>query len=243
MLEGEPRKPNDLDLLGRIKGLEWLSGPQRRRLISAAATYDVARDQLIFSDEIAPSSDVFIILSGAARFRCVGVKHGSIAIALLPPGVIPRPPVFTSFRCQFHCEALRHSRIARLARERFIEILTGYRLPNFDRVATLLFGGLDRLLIRYPGFTGLELRARVAQALLELGMGFGARNSRGMVLTISLTQQELANLVGASRPKISIVLSELIRRHAIYREGRRMVIVPSRLEEIAQSTRPRVCPP
>ena len=51
-----------------------------------------------------------------------------------------------------------------------------------------------------------------------------------------MTQQELADLVGASRPKISIVLSEFIKRRAIYREGRRLAIVPSRLEELAQSS-------
>lgn len=40
--------------------------------------------------------------------------------------------------------------------------------------------------------------------------------------------------MGASRPKISIVLGEFVRRHAIYREGRRLALVPSRLEEMAQ---------
>jgi CRP-like cAMP-binding protein len=238
MLEGKPGKLSDLELLGRIKSLEWLSAPQRKQLISRAAAYDVERNELIFSADTWPTSDVFIILSGAARFRCVGVKRGSIDIAFVPPGVIPSPPSFTSFKYQFRCEALRHSRIARLSRGIFVEILVGFRVPNFDRVAQLLFGGLDRLLIRYPGFGGLELRSRVAHALLELGAGFGARNSRGVVLTINPTQQELANLVGASRPKISLVLSELIRRGAIYREGRRIAIVPSRLEEIAQLTRP-----
>jgi CRP-like cAMP-binding protein len=101
-------------------------------------------------------------------------------------------------------------------------------------VANLVFGGLDGLLTHYPGFTGLDLRTRVALALLELGASFGALNTRGIVLTITPTQQELADLVGASRPKISIVLSEFVRRRVIYREGRRIALVPSRLEEVAQ---------
>ena len=234
MLEGEPRKGNDLDLLGRIKGLAWLSTAQQKRLSTAFASYDVARDELIFSDDGNPTSDIFILLSGAARFSCIGVKRGRIAIAIVPPGVIPAPPVLAHFNCQFRCEALRHSRVAKLSRESFIEILLGARVPNFERVANLVFGGLDKMLTRYPGFTGLDLRSRVAQALLELGASFGARNSRGIVLTITPTQQELADLVGASRPKISIVLSQFIRRRAIYREGRRLAMVPARLEEIAQ---------
>lgn len=234
MPEGDPRKGNDLELLVRISSLGWLSPAQQKRLATAFTSYDVARDELIFSDDANPHSDIFILLSGAARFSCIGVKRGRIAIAIVPPGVIPKPPILAHFNCQFRCEALRHSRVAKLSRETFVEILMGVRAPNFERVATLVFGGLDRMLTRYPGFTGLDLRSRVAQALLELGASFGARNSRGIVLTVTPTQQELADLVGASRPKISIVLSEFIRRRAIYREGRRIAMVPSRLEEMAQ---------
>lgn len=87
------------------------------------------------------------------------------------------------------------------SRDSFVEILSGFRVPNFDGVAALVFGGLEKLLTHYSGFTGLDLRARVAQALLELGASFGARNTRGIVLTITPAQQELADLVGASRPK------------------------------------------
>lgn len=234
MLEGEPRKPNDLELLMRLNALSWLSAAQQKRLVTAMTSYDVARDELICSDDSATSSDVFVLLSGAARLSCLGVKRGRIVVAIIPPGIIPRAPVLPHLSCQFRCEALRHSRVGRVSRESFVEIVVGFRVPNFEAVAALMFAGLERLLVRYPGFSGLDLRGRVALALLELGASFGARNTRGIVLTISPTQQELADLVGASRPKISIVLSEFLRRRAIYRERRRIAIVPSRLEEIAQ---------
>ncbi|HJU10537.1 MAG TPA: Crp/Fnr family transcriptional regulator, partial [Candidatus Binataceae bacterium] len=208
----------------------------QKRLVAAMTTYDVARDELIFSDDPV-SSDIFILLSGAVRLTCVGVKRGRIVVAIFPPGVIPKPPSLTFLRYQFRCEALRHSRMMRVSRDNFFEILTGFRAANFERVQELVFGGFDKLLTRYAGFTGLDLRARVALALLELANSFGARNTRGIVLTITPTQQELADLVGASRPKISIVLTEFIRRRAIYREGRRLAIVPARLEEIAQPNR------
>jgi hypothetical protein len=142
-------------------------------------SYDVARDELIFSDSAGQDSELFMLLSGAARFSCLGVKRGRIAIAIFPPGMIPRAPVLAHFHCQFRCEALRHSRVARLSRDSFIEIVLGVRIASFERVANLVFGGFDNLLTRYPGFTGLDLRSRVALALLELGASFGAQNTRG----------------------------------------------------------------
>ncbi len=237
MLNGEPRKPNDLELLARLTSLAWLSSAQQKRLAAAMTIYDVAPDELIFADGAAAISDVFILLSGAARFSCIGVKRGRIGIAIIPPGVIPRPPALAFFNCEFRCEALRHSRVAKISLASFVEIAFGMRLTHFDRVANLMHGGLDDLLTRYPGFTGLDLRSRIALALLELGASFGAPNARGIVLTIMPTQQELADLVGASRPKISIVLSEFVRHRAIYREGRRIALVPARLEEVVQLNR------
>jgi CRP-like cAMP-binding protein len=234
MLDGEPKKASDLELLARLRSLAWLSVAQQKRLAAAMTSYDVARDELIFSDSAGQDSDLFMLLSGAARFSCLGVKRGRIAVAIFPPGMIPRAPVFAHFHCQFRCEALRHSRVARLSRDSFIEIVLGVRIASFERVANLVFGGFDNLLTRYPGFTGLDLRSRVALALLELGASFGAQNTRGVVLTVTPTQQELADLVGASRPKISVVLGDFVRRRAIYREGRHLALVPSRLEEMAQ---------
>lgn len=234
MLNGEPRKADDLELLARLASLAWLSVAQQKRLAEAVTSYDVAPGELIFADDAAAVSDVFILLSGAARLSCVGVKRGRIAIAIFPPGVIPKPPVLTHFNCQFCCEALRRSRVAKISHDSFVEIVLGVQLACFDRAANLVFGGLNNLLTRYPGFIGLDLRSRVALALLELGASFGAQNTRGIVLTISPTQQELADLVGASRPKVSIVLGEFVRRRAIYREGRHIAIVPSRLEDMAQ---------
>src|SRR5207237_5974594 len=133
----------------------------------------------------------------------LAAKRGRIAVALVPPGVIPLPGAPAPFSGNFRCEALRQSRVAKISRDSFIEIAFGVRSPDFDRVATLLFGGLDRLLTRYPGFVGLDLRARLAVALLDLGAAFGAHDSRGIVLTINPTQQDLADLVAASRPTVS----------------------------------------
>jgi hypothetical protein len=215
------RTAGDVRLLARLSILSWLAPTQQKRLAAAVATYDVEPNQLIFSDDGGPLSDVFILLSGAARLSCVGPKRGRIAIALLSPGVIAKPPALAHFAGHFRCDALRSSRIGRVAQDVLVEIVLGARLPEFERLAKLPFGGVENLLTRYPGFTGLGLRARVAVALLDLGRAFGVQDSRGVLLTTAPTLQDLAGLVGASRPKINAVLSEFARLGAIDRVGRR----------------------
>lgn len=53
---------------------------------------------------------------------------------------------------------------------------------------------------------------RVIETLVELAVSFGARCPHGFSLEIRLTQQDIADLVGASRPVVSSVLSGLRKR-------------------------------
>jgi CRP-like cAMP-binding protein len=61
------------------------------------------------------------------------------------------------------------------------------------------------------------------------------RDSRGTLLTLKLTHADLAELVGASRQRITEQLIEFERDGIILREGRRLIIVPEKLYQIAQS--------
>jgi CRP/FNR family transcriptional regulator, cyclic AMP receptor protein len=53
---------------------------------------------------------------------------------------------------------------------------------------------------------------RVVETLVELAGSFGARCPHGFSLEIRLTQQDIADLVGASRPVVSSILSGLRKR-------------------------------
>jgi CRP-like cAMP-binding protein len=69
-------------------------------------------------------------------------------------------------------------------------------------------------------------------ALIELAVEFGVQNHRGVVLEIVPTHKQLADLVGASRPKVSQVMNDLQRRKALSRDGRQLTLVIERLEAI-----------
>jgi hypothetical protein len=85
------------------------------------------------------------------------------------------------------------------------------------------------MLIRYANFIGLGLRERLAGALLEVGNKFGVEDARGVLLTLKLTHEDLADLVGASRQRTTVQLKEFENEQALIRDGRRMIIVPHKL--------------
>jgi CRP/FNR family cyclic AMP-dependent transcriptional regulator len=78
-----------------------------------------------------------------------------------------------------------------------------------------------------------DVPGRVAKALLELGGKFGETSDQaeGVHVTHDLTQEELAQLVGASRETVNKALADFAARGWIRLESRSVVLLdPERLE-------------
>lgn len=65
-----------------------------------------------------------------------------------------------------------------------------------------------------------DVPGRVAKALLELGEKFGAPSAAGLYVHHDLTQEELAQLVGASRETVNKALADFVSRGWIRLETR-----------------------
>jgi hypothetical protein len=82
---------------------------------------------------------------------------------------------------------------------------------------------------------GLGLSRRLAIVLLELGAEFGVRDTRGTILGITVSQRMLAEMIGASRPKVSIAMTRLIREGMVLREHRQVVLIVQKLNDFVAS--------
>jgi CRP-like cAMP-binding protein len=127
--------------------------------------------------------------------------------------------------------------------------MLGVPLERFSRTLEVTVGRWWSMLQRYTSFVGLTVRERLAGALLELGNKFGADDARGVLLTLKLTHADLAELVGASRQRTTEQLIEFEHQRMIIRDGRRLIIVPQRLRDVADyeagpvSARSPIAPP
>ncbi|HLR58001.1 MAG TPA: Crp/Fnr family transcriptional regulator [Beutenbergiaceae bacterium] len=79
-----------------------------------------------------------------------------------------------------------------------------------DKVSDLIFSDV-------PG--------RVARSLLELGARFGQQTERGLRVTHDLTQEELAQLVGATRETVNKALAEFSSRGWLQLDGRSVILL------------------
>jgi CRP-like cAMP-binding protein len=229
-------KLSDLQLLGRLKGLAWLSSGQLKSLDHSMTIRTVKHKEIIFEERGVVSQDTYILLSGIAELSHFdGIRPRVIAV--LSPGVIFRLPMMApAVEHTFRWTALSDCRVAQLTTNSFISISLGIRAADFSKVADSDNQRWGYLVGRYPSFVRLSLRGRVAVALLELSVEFGVQETRGTLIRVALSQRQLADLVGASRAKVGQVLRDLERKKIVVRDGHHFAVVTSRLEAMARSS-------
>lgn len=74
---------------------------------------------------------------------------------------------------------------------------------------------VNELYARLAEQAHLGTRGRLVQLLIDLGQKYGRANSRGLLIDLKLTEQELAEMLGCSREWVSKQISVLQRRGLI----------------------------
>jgi CRP/FNR family transcriptional regulator len=130
---------------------------------------------------------------------------------------------------QFQCDAFTDCVVARIDPKQFVDIMLGVTLADFQPLMGMLVSPSRELMTRYSMMLRLPVRDRLLTAFAELGSKLGTPDERGTVLNVPLTHQDLADLIGATRPIITLHLKDLERDGAIVRERRRLILVPEKL--------------
>jgi CRP-like cAMP-binding protein len=213
-----------------FKNISWLTSRQLNKLADALAVSRVEKRGVIFDDTHSPES-AYLLLSGVARITCRNRKGDRTLVIMVAPGMVPGvPPTVTGIKYDFRCEAVTACQIGTVTLARFIEIALGVASADFKRMAASYSGRWDLVQLRCSNFMGCTLEERVALILLELSENFGARDGQGVRLTVPARHKDLAELVGASRPRITEYLASFERRKLIVRDGRQLIVRRDRLE-------------
>jgi CRP-like cAMP-binding protein len=224
------RRPpdTDLDKLSRLKAFSWLSASELRILGGALAAANFKKARVIVR-EGAFASEARILLKGIARVTCQNARSERVTVALLAPGPIPEFPALPLRAFDFRCEAYTDCRVGSLSWNDFNRITV-----HSSESASKRFHQNDvqqwyRLLLRSSSFLNVDLHERIAITLLELASDFGIKEARGTLLTASFSHQDIANLVSASRPRVTEHLAQLEREHLVIRQGRQLIVDVDRI--------------
>ena len=90
-----------------------------------------------------------------------------------------------------------------------LQVMASRQRGNNERISDLVF---------------MDVPARLAKTLLNLGSRFGEPVEQGLKVPHDLTQEELAQLVGSSRETVNKALMDFSNRGWIARDGRSIII-------------------
>jgi CRP-like cAMP-binding protein len=225
-----PARASAVRGLRGLGNISWLTALQRDKLAGALIVSSVERRGVI-SEEKNSGETAYVLLSGVARITCRNRKGLRTLLMMVAPGMVPGfPPRVVGITCDFRCEAVTNCRVGTIALEKFIEISLGIDSEDFKRMASSYVGRWDLVQLRCSNFMSCTLEERLALILLELSEHFGVPNGKGTRLTVHARHREIAELVGASRPRITEHLIEFEEKHLITREDHQFIVHRDRIE-------------
>ncbi len=203
---------------------EALDRDSASQLSAAMTRRTVRRGHVVFS-EGQPGDRLFVVLAGKVKLSRASNDGRENMLAVLGPGeqfgelslFDPGPRTATA-------TALTGASIASLDSGELRTWLHGR-----PEVAEQLLAALARRLRRtndaMADLVFSDVPGRVAKALLNLARRFGREESGGLRVQHDLTQEELAQLVGASRETVNKALADFASRGWLRLDGRSVVLL------------------
>ena len=214
-----------LQSLKALTTISWLSAGQLDKLSRALKVSRHEDRSMIISEALFPQF-AHILLSGVARITCGNRKGQRAMVIMVAPGVIPAfPRALHGISYDFRCEAVSDCQVGTVKLNRLVEICLGIKSAAFEHLAANLLGRWDRVQLRCANFMNCTLAERLALVLLDLSENFGSPDGHGKSrLNVAVRHGDLAELIGASRPRVTEHLLEFAGKHLISRQKRRLMV-------------------
>ena len=216
--------PDPVDGLGRSPLFAALEPQAQQQLRSQMVEVRLARGQTLFT-EGDPGDRLYVVTEGKVKLGRTAADGRENLLAVMGPGEMfgelslfdPGPRTATA-------TAVTDTALRGLGHTDLQPWLTEH-----PEVAAQLLAALARRLRRtneaMADLVFSDVPGRVAKALLDLAQRFGVPADDGLRVTHDLTQEELAQLVGASRETVNKALADFAGRGFLRLEGRAVVIL------------------
>ena len=222
--------------LQKLKNLVCFSATQLEKLASNLFIKPFAKNEIVF-DQDEEARFIYLSLSGIVRVSYINSHQRQTIVSLLPAGeFFGIDSLIPQAHHAFRCEAFDDCRIGSIKPQAFVEIFLGSPYDNFLRWYTATIHPGRNAYVHCIKGIGLDLRRRLALELLNLADRFGTTDPRGIYLTLNISHEGLAGIVGASRQQVTEYLNDFDREKIIFREGRRIIVNIERLGKILEGS-------
>lgn len=171
-----------------------------------------------------PGNSMFIVNGG--RIKISKVTRDGKALTLNycgPSEVFGETCLIEGGPREEMAEAMENSMITELERSDVEKLLQNHAHFGFQ-LTRILAGRRRELENKLETLVFRDVTSKLAELLLNLAEEYGVEDSRGTMVALKITHQELANLIGSTRETVSLTLSQFKRKKLICTEGRKVII-------------------
>ncbi len=193
-------------------------------LRSSMVEVKVARGEVVFREGDA-GERLYVISDGKIKLGRTAPDGRENLLAILGPGqMFGELSLFDPGPRSATATAVTDTVLLGLGHSDLLSWLTGR--PEVARALLLqLASRLRRSNDTLADLVFADVPGRVAKALLDLSAKFGAPAAEGLRVEHDLTQEELAQLVGASRETVNKALADFVQRGWIRLEQRSVILL------------------
>jgi len=222
------------DVLSRAPLFEALDEEATKALRAGVIEVQLGRGEHLFEEGDA-GDRLYVVLDGKIKLTRAAADGRENLTSVLGPGEMfgelslfdPRPRTMGAV-------AVTDARLAALAHDE----LRGWLAGRPDVAMHLLRALVQRLRRTNDVLSDLvftDVPGRVAKALLDLAQRFGTQEEGGLQVNHDLTQEELAQLVGASRETVNKALADFVARGWIQLHPKSVLLIdPERMRKRAR---------
>jgi len=214
----------DHDVVRRAPLFAPLDDEAGRALLGEMSTTRLDRGDVLFR-EGDPGDSLYVISAGKVKLGRTSVDGRENLVAVLGPGEMfgelslfdPGPRTMTA-------TAVAETQVLGLGNDSLTGLLSG-RPEVAKSLLAALAKRLRRTNAQLADLVFTDVPGRVAKALLDLSVRFGRPADGGILVSHELTQEELAQLVGASRETVNKALADFANRGWLRLEARAVLLL------------------
>jgi CRP-like cAMP-binding protein len=207
---------------------EGLPARDREQAIGSCIRKLFRSGEPVFS--VGDSSEfIYILEEGHVRLGWLEGGRVERILNFFKPGDVFGEILFSVGRRPFQAVALDNAKVAIMPKATFAQFLgtSAQWGMNFIRLIS------DRLATVQEDLAAVlrtRIRSRLIHALLKLAGSLGKLIPEGTLITVPLTHEALAKMVGASRVRVTTTLKQLQREGLILKRGRFLIVRTEALE-------------
>jgi CRP-like cAMP-binding protein len=227
-----------LDERSNIESGSWfskLSAPLRQSILSRAVVRRLT-DGAMLSSRGAPAEDWVGVAKGAVRVSSVSLAGKQVTLTYVEPGTwFGDIALFDGLPRTHDANAHGETTVLIVRKPDFRELLAQH-VELYDALLRLNCRRLRLMFDTIEDLNTRPLAGRLARQLLLLARSYGEPEGDAIRIGLALAQEDLAQLLGASRQRVNQELKSLEREGALRIEPTRLVVL-SRDKLLAQCER------